>query len=443
MAESRIQQRQHRQPTGLRRGDRRRQPRGLRDGDPARPRRGPRRPGREAARPRRLQAHLLALHPGLGGADARTPRPARADHGGGRGALADAGLDAVGLDRGSARARPAYAVNLRRELLDPMVREAAASTPGVELMLGQGAHGLLRDGEAVRGVVVRDRDGEETRAAGQARRRRRRPRLADRRAGRRQRKGPPPRPLRLRRLLRGPAARHADPPARSGCSTRTGRRPSPPTAASSSTRRCRPRTACPSSSAIPRRRWSPSSPTVPEAPPIRDGAPGRRRARQDRDAEPGAGPDRPGPGPRRRRGAGGRPALRRRLRLGAAVGRMAGRQRDAGAARRRAAAERPRPLPPAPPQANCAGTPSSINDYATGRPISRVEKTALRRRGARPEDRDDLRRVRHAPGQARADDGDDAAAGDRRQRPARNAPRSRRRRPAACAGAAPSTLLAV
>ncbi len=54
------------------------------------------------------------------------------------------------------------AVNLRRELLDPMLRETAASTPGVELMLGRGAHGLLRDGGVVRGLVVRDRDGEET-----------------------------------------------------------------------------------------------------------------------------------------------------------------------------------------------------------------------------------------------------------------------------------------
>ncbi len=54
------------------------------------------------------------------------------------------------------------AVNLRRELLDPMLRDAAASAPGVELMLGQGAHGLLRDGALVRGLVVRDRNGEET-----------------------------------------------------------------------------------------------------------------------------------------------------------------------------------------------------------------------------------------------------------------------------------------
>lgn len=54
------------------------------------------------------------------------------------------------------------AVNLRRELLDPMLRETAAATPGVELMLGRAAERLVREGETVRGVVVRDREGEET-----------------------------------------------------------------------------------------------------------------------------------------------------------------------------------------------------------------------------------------------------------------------------------------
>ncbi|HEY6550899.1 MAG TPA: FAD-dependent monooxygenase, partial [Solirubrobacterales bacterium] len=58
--------------------------------------------------------------------------------------------------------RAGQAVNLRRELLDPMLRDTAAATPGVELMLGQGAHSLLRDGEIVRGLAVRDRNGEET-----------------------------------------------------------------------------------------------------------------------------------------------------------------------------------------------------------------------------------------------------------------------------------------
>ncbi len=58
--------------------------------------------------------------------------------------------------------RAGQAVNLRRELLDPMLRETAAATPGVELMLGQGAQSLLRSGTRVRGLVVRDREGKET-----------------------------------------------------------------------------------------------------------------------------------------------------------------------------------------------------------------------------------------------------------------------------------------
>jgi menaquinone-9 beta-reductase len=53
-------------------------------------------------------------------------------------------------------------VNLRREVLDPMVREAAAGTPGVDVHLGLTATGLLRDGDAVSGLAVRDRDGAES-----------------------------------------------------------------------------------------------------------------------------------------------------------------------------------------------------------------------------------------------------------------------------------------
>jgi 2-polyprenyl-6-methoxyphenol hydroxylase-like FAD-dependent oxidoreductase len=53
------------------------------------------------------------------------------------------------------------ALNLRREKLDPLVREAAAATPGVELLLGRSAERLLREGATVRGVVVRERDGSE------------------------------------------------------------------------------------------------------------------------------------------------------------------------------------------------------------------------------------------------------------------------------------------
>ena len=70
----------------------------------------------------------------------------------------------------------------------------------------------------------------------------------------------------------------------------------------------------------------------PDAPPIRNGAAGQRRARQDRDAEPGAGGDGAGTGLRRRRGAGDRPAVRDRLRLGVPVRRMVGRRGRAGAA---------------------------------------------------------------------------------------------------------------
>lgn len=55
--------------------------------------------------------------------------------------------------------RAGYAVNLRRERLDPLVREIAAATPGVELMLGRTVKGLLREGDAVTGVVAEDRDG--------------------------------------------------------------------------------------------------------------------------------------------------------------------------------------------------------------------------------------------------------------------------------------------
>ncbi|HEX3174612.1 MAG TPA: NAD(P)/FAD-dependent oxidoreductase [Solirubrobacterales bacterium] len=58
--------------------------------------------------------------------------------------------------------RAGYAVNLRRERLDPLIRGAAAATPGVEMGLGLAAAGLLRgeDG-AVAGVVLRDPDGAE------------------------------------------------------------------------------------------------------------------------------------------------------------------------------------------------------------------------------------------------------------------------------------------
>jgi 2-polyprenyl-6-methoxyphenol hydroxylase-like FAD-dependent oxidoreductase len=58
--------------------------------------------------------------------------------------------------------RARQAVNLRRERLDPMIREAAAATPGVELMLGRSANRLIREGDVVRGLVTRTPAGEET-----------------------------------------------------------------------------------------------------------------------------------------------------------------------------------------------------------------------------------------------------------------------------------------
>jgi 2-polyprenyl-6-methoxyphenol hydroxylase-like FAD-dependent oxidoreductase len=51
--------------------------------------------------------------------------------------------------------------NIRRETLDPMIRELAAGTDGVETMLGHTVVGLLRDGKRVSGIVARERDGRE------------------------------------------------------------------------------------------------------------------------------------------------------------------------------------------------------------------------------------------------------------------------------------------
>ena len=52
-------------------------------------------------------------------------------------------------------------VNLRRSVLDPLIRDTAAGTPGVELIMGHTVHGLLRDGDAVSGAVARDSNGNE------------------------------------------------------------------------------------------------------------------------------------------------------------------------------------------------------------------------------------------------------------------------------------------
>jgi flavin-dependent dehydrogenase/pimeloyl-ACP methyl ester carboxylesterase len=56
---------------------------------------------------------------------------------------------------------PAYGYSIRREKLDPMVRELASETTGVELMLGQRVTGLLGEGGRPSGVSIVDRERGE------------------------------------------------------------------------------------------------------------------------------------------------------------------------------------------------------------------------------------------------------------------------------------------
>ncbi len=57
--------------------------------------------------------------------------------------------------------RASRGVNLRREVLDPLVRSTAAETPGVEMLLGWTVERLLRDSGSFAGVTARNREGEE------------------------------------------------------------------------------------------------------------------------------------------------------------------------------------------------------------------------------------------------------------------------------------------
>jgi menaquinone-9 beta-reductase len=57
-------------------------------------------------------------------------------------------------------------VNLRREVLDPLIRNTAAETAGVELSLGCTVQELTREGGRISGVLVRDRSGELTELRG-------------------------------------------------------------------------------------------------------------------------------------------------------------------------------------------------------------------------------------------------------------------------------------
>jgi menaquinone-9 beta-reductase len=54
-------------------------------------------------------------------------------------------------------------VNLRREVLDPLIRQMAQSTPGVQLVLGHKVTELLHEGEAVCGALARNTAGEQLR----------------------------------------------------------------------------------------------------------------------------------------------------------------------------------------------------------------------------------------------------------------------------------------
>jgi menaquinone-9 beta-reductase len=51
-------------------------------------------------------------------------------------------------------------INLRRRLLDPMIRGTAAQTPGVDLMMGHAVDELLRSGDEICGVRARDTQGQ-------------------------------------------------------------------------------------------------------------------------------------------------------------------------------------------------------------------------------------------------------------------------------------------
>jgi 2-polyprenyl-6-methoxyphenol hydroxylase-like FAD-dependent oxidoreductase len=54
-------------------------------------------------------------------------------------------------------------VNIRREVLDPVVRALSAREPGVELILGHAATALLRDGSRIAGIELTGRGGRARR----------------------------------------------------------------------------------------------------------------------------------------------------------------------------------------------------------------------------------------------------------------------------------------
>ncbi len=59
-----------------------------------------------------------------------------------------------------ARSSVPMGVNLRRERLDPLIRQMASETPGVDLILGHTVRELVREEGAICGVQARDHQGE-------------------------------------------------------------------------------------------------------------------------------------------------------------------------------------------------------------------------------------------------------------------------------------------
>jgi menaquinone-9 beta-reductase len=57
--------------------------------------------------------------------------------------------------------KAARGINLRREVLDPLVRSTAAETPGVETMLGWTVERLLQEEGRIAGALARNREGEQ------------------------------------------------------------------------------------------------------------------------------------------------------------------------------------------------------------------------------------------------------------------------------------------
>ncbi len=169
-------------------------------------------------------------------------------------------LGALGLGRGAAGSA-ALGVNLRRELLDPLVREPPPRRPGWSSSSAARCCGRVGGGggaavlsHAITSAAKRCFAAGSWSAPTGAARGWRRPPGSRPRPPRTDASPTPPtsrtRPLRTRWRVLDARPSIAAPPSR-------------PTTGSSSTSRCRPRTACRSSGSIRWYRWSPSSATSP------------------------------------------------------------------------------------------------------------------------------------------------------------------------------------